>query len=535
MLKELFTITCWLTVFTALTVTSSCVTDDGTMDADGQQDVPVSMLFCISTKSTDTRMSEAITQQEGFRGINVNDSYFYPFKVAITDNSLSLRGTVTSNISQVNGTYYFDDRTVNIPDETQYFLCYSRAKPDPADNKFVNGSIIKHNLEKNSSVNTHNIEFAPEPILTASDDITSTQTNAASFAAYMTKLANAITDKKSDFFHEFVNYGHAIPCSKAAAVGMKNWLVSKNITIPTDLGDPPNVSILLPEGASAVTWNYSAEKFDTATYTTQKANINSLTRFVYPAELYYYANSGIKTSEESQKDNYNNNNDWSTVLGQYEKDNGKMDNTVHSVAVKEPLNYAVACLRVGIIAVSPLSIGEEQTIDLSTNNEAFPLTAIFVAGQHPQDYAFTPKPAPADEYVIYDKEISGISMGNSTSATESDIKYTNTLVLQSRDGKSVRFAMEFLNNSGQPFKGHNCTILNGTKFYLVGTINLPETQTKDEQKRVFTKDFITRGTVTIKSLNEAYSFLPDLLDPRLEVGIELVPKWIQATTTNVPL
>ena len=60
-------------------------------------------------------------------------------------------------------------------------------------------------------------------------------------------------------------------------------------------------------------------------------------------------------------------------------------------------------------------------------------------------------------------------------------------------------------------------------------------QDKDFKKRVFTKNHITQGTVTISSLKDAYTYLPDLLDPRLEVGIQLVPNWIQVTTTNVPL
>ena len=54
-------------------------------------------------------------------------------------------------------------------------------------------------------------------------------------------------------------------------------------------------------------------------------------------------------------------------------------------------------------------------------------------------------------------------------------------------------------------------------------------------KRVFTKGYTTVGTVRITSLEEAYTYLPDLLDPRLEVGIKLITEWIQSSTTNVPL
>jgi len=41
--------------------------------------------------------------------------------------------------------------------------------------------------------------------------------------------------------------------------------------------------------------------------------------------------------------------------------------------------------------------------------------------------------------------------------------------------------------------------------------------------------------VRISSLQQAYPYLPDLLDPRLEISIRLVPDWTQATSTSVPL
>jgi hypothetical protein len=157
-----------------------------------------------------------------------------------------------------------------------------------------------------------------------------------------------------------------------------------------------------------------------------------------------------------------------------------------------------------------------------------------ISSQFAQGYDFTPK-GEANEYIIYDKNIEGgISMGSPQTPTSST-KYTNTLVLQTKDGAPVRFAMEFTNNSGVDFQGINGTVFNGTKFYLVGQIKVPVDQDQDYKKRVFTKNHITKGVVTISSLKEAYTYLPDLLDPRLEVGIQLVPNWIQVTTTNVPL
>ena len=128
-----------------------------------------------------------------------------------------------------------------------------------------------------------------------------------------------------------------------------------------------------------------------------------------------------------------------------------------------------------------------------------------------------------------------VVLGSSDTATPDDSKFTNTLVLQTKDGATVRFAMEFTNNSGDDFQGINGTVFNGTNFYLVGQIKVPIDQTEDYQKRVFTKNHITKGVIKISSLKEAYTYLPDLLDPSLEVGIQLIPDWVQSTSVSVPL
>ena len=99
----------------------------------------------------------------------------------------------------------------------------------------------------------------------------------------------------------------------------------------------------------------------------------------------------------------------------------------------------------------------------------------------------------------------------------------------------MRFALEFVNDSNNDFRGADGIIFRGTKFYLVGTIDVTGGQSEDYKNRAFTKNYITQGTVKISSLKQAYPYLPDLLDPRLEIAVKLVPEWIQSTTTNVPL
>ena len=128
--------------------------------------------------------------------------------------------------------------------------------------------------------------------------------------------------------------------------------------------------------------------------------------------------------------------------------------------------------------------------------------------------------------------------------TGENAKKNYTLVFQTPDSKDVRIALEFQNNGADfdgietmDLDGHllKSTIYTGTKFYLVGTIKLQSPTTDDYTKRVFTKHYITHATVKIKDLSQAHPYLPDLLDPRLEVGIVVEPKWIPADPTNVPL
>ena len=58
---------------------------------------------------------------------------------------------------------------------------------------------------------------------------------------------------------------------------------------------------------------------------------------------------------------------------------------------------------------------------------------------------------------------------------------------------------------------------------------------EDKEKRVFTQDYTTTLSVKVESLKKAYNVLPDLLSPSLEVGIQITNKWIQSTSTTVPL
>ena len=520
----------------------SLIDEDLTDSNDGTGSV--SLAFDVSVNRAGTRMSDAVTQQPGtgFRGIQ--DLKLFPFNVegTIGSDATSLSGSVCNPLP-VSGTYhYMDNHAVDLSIHTASFLCYARAT-EANGGKFVNGAITA--TIPDGKVSPSAISFAPEVIHNSVE--VEEGDKASKIAAYLTDIANAIPADKHSFFLQFINNGQPVACSSTNVAKLADWAKTEGDVDLTAIAstydaDYPS-SISLPDGAAVVMWNSTEKKFVPQTETTTEANINSWNRFCYPAELWYYANSRIKTSASSQLENYALT-DWSKVLAKYETDNGVMTVNVKSVAIKEPLSYAVGCLQIGLVVSETLTDAGETAKTITLNdgkNEGtatFPLKAVFVSGQHSQTFDFTAKDD-NEERIIYDNQIpTGMTMGaavEESPLTETPEKYINTLVLPTREGVNVRFALEFENDSGENFTGCNGIVFAGTRFYLVGTIEVPVGQTDDWKKRAFTKNYITRGTVRITSLKQAYTYLPDLLDPRLEIGIKLVPNWIQSTPTSVPL
>ena len=122
----------------------------------------------------------------------------------------------------------------------------------------------------------------------------------------------------------------------------------------------------------------------------------------------------------------------------------------------------------------------------------------------------------------------------------STAKWTvNTLVLQSYDGEKVPVILEFENNTGSEFTGKDGKIYPDTKFYLIGMLDPADNKNIDAENaiksRVFTQDHTTVVTMEIVSLANAYSCMPDLLTPRLEIGVQVTMNWEQSTPTTVKL
>jgi hypothetical protein len=410
------------------------------------------------------------------------------------------------------------------------------------------------------------IRFSLEAITTPTVHPTAT-----ALADYMTTIANAKgnntawknapSDALKTMFLNFVNQteavtgGNVLPGSsaniKAYTLELKRLLNNLTLTgevnqaIRTaiiekiekynDAWDGFPASIGLPDGAAAIRWN--GETFTPQISYTSLADINGIDRFTYPAEIYYYGNSRIRTSSiDKRKEKYTDR-EWTAILNDYEYADGVVSTSTTSVAIKEPLQYGVAHVKILLKQTDSSNLKDAGGADIPVGTSNFPLKGVIIGGQLPVGFDFTPTTAypvysEADMKFIYDYQVPTLYLSASADAAEP----INTLVLQSYDKKKVPVALELTNNSGTDFKGLGGIIQKGTKFYLVGEID-PE-QFKDDSRteirdRVFTQDYTTTLNIKVTGLEKAYNVVPNLLSPRLEMGIELTPKWVATTPDEV--
>ena len=321
-------------------------------------------------------------------------------------------------------------------------------------------------------------------------------------------------------------------------------------------GYPANIG--LPDGAAAMQWNASQKEFVPQVKTTIETDITSIDRFVYPAELCYYGNSTLRTSNtEVNKAVYENATDWLSVLELYNSGATVSENT-KSIALVDAVQYGVARLSVKLkkmdLQTNPLKDAHDEKVKFS--DDCYPLTAVIVGGQYPVGFDFRPEtvqPWPAgstesaklnsEVFFAYDSQVKT----NKSSGTDDyyymsrsgDTGNTNTLLLQTYKDKNVRMVLEFENKSGEKFMGHDGIVYPGTKFYLVGEVNVEtataqSNKTEENQGRVFTQDYTTTFEFQIESFKNAYNVMPDLLAPRMEIGVK-VANWETIRPTIVEL
>ena len=250
-------------------------------------------------------------------------------------------------------------------------------------------------------------------------------------------------------------------------------------------------------------------------------------RYVYPASLWYTANTKIHTSTTSKLDNYTGAASWQAILDTYEKKNSSVSSNTRSIALIDTIQYAVA--RLDVCVKFKENTWLEDNDPVAANNKVnnpsagYPLSAVLVGGQKNVGFDFTQATYAGGigyAYTIYDKEMTSAIAATGTAAYSAA---NSTLVLETPAGENEFIALEFTNTSDKDFYGVDGIVPVGGKFYLVG--QLTASVATETGTCVFKQDYTTTARVAIKDLKSAYNTIPDLKAPQLEIGLSVDLQW----------
>lgn len=503
-------------------------------------------------------------------------------------------GTVKKLGDRITSLYYYS-QYCDFEQGVNRCLVYGSANDvtqTTVDSRVYNGklnpSVDFSTVTDQSTLSLNNLTFDLEAI----KDNTDVPDAASTLAGYLTDVANSHAGGQywknsnnmilKNLFDNFTNYGRNLPGSAASVKALLTALYtvadsylnsSETIGEPekailqaiktnidakvTLIGDvtatsyPRNIN--LPDGAAALRWveveenNETVKKFMPQMQTTTLDDINTITRFTFPASLYYFVDSSIRTSEgmvslPTEYDKITESDTktaWDAILTQNFTADTKVTSTTRAVALTDPVQYAVAQLQVNTSYSTPSgkpanTLPDAVNANIPVDNN-FALKGVIICGQRPVNYNFVPGDnSDALTKFIYDSQVKEYC---TLSASSTDA--CTTLVLQSYKGEDVNIILEYENTSDElTFKCVDGIVYPHTRFYLIGKVEAlkgAQVTESEETHQVFTKDYITTVNMTVTSLAKAYNVLPNLLGGGLELGVELTTKWIQAETTNVLL
>lgn len=552
---------------------------------------PIGLAFaCVSSSNARTRLINDIVQNAAYRGIS--DFYF----IAIKKDGSTIRSVSNSEIDHyqsqdhipTNNRYYHFS-FCEMPQGANGCLVYAKAEDvnqgSPEATASYNGMLDTSPYVSSYVTSTDQIFFDPVSIY---GDVETIPEDATTLADALTYIASATAsganwstfndpDLKPLFAH-FTNYGYDLPGSAAS---VKQWITAlidaaesftpgdgsvsmkirdniverahEKLTAIASLTYPQNIN--LPDGAAALRWteveenDVKVKKFVPQLQTTTLDDINSVSRFAYPPALFYRVESDIWTSNSLVTfDQYKEKEVWEgegSDAVQYLFRNGpEVTTDTKTVAVKDPLQYAVAQLALKVKAEGNSFTDQEGTV-VNINNgikDLFRLTGVIVSGQRRVGYDFAPlNNSDVDVKFVYDSQVQNDFTLTTTGFDDQNVKVFNTLVLQSYDGENVNVILEFEYTGASAFKCLNGWVYPNTRFYLVGEVDLSQgvlpdgltTEQKNElKKRVFTQDHTTTILMTVTSLDKAYNVLPSILAQNLEIGIVTTPQWTAATPSK---
>ena len=538
-----------------------------------------------------TRQTDAITQALStpeFRGLQ--DMVLIPYNAAVDNSSTPWRDKVfilpAIDASAANNGWDLATqkakvyKTLDIPIDTKYFMFYGQATVSGTDN-FTNGVLNSPTAGFTGAASTYN--FTLQQIAGTYNNASDTKGTA--IVNYIQAIRQTASLESSELISMLTNFKPTAASSasiqaaveklwkgvnagaysdgdkakvKASIEGDGNSNATIDATtgavtmkVGTDLtGYPANLN--LPDGAVTITWSNATPSVPSLN-STAGLDVADLTKFVYPAALYYRANSTIGVSNTENVSTTYGTDDWATIAAStkytWTGDDAKVGPNTRSVAMHDQIQYAVGRLDLSVKAANSTLYDANGTAVTVNTADGFVVSGVFVGGQKDVGYDFTPNGTTS--YTIYDK----IMNGTIAAKDGLPVGVNRTLVLETATATSqVKVAVEMTNNTGVVFRGKDGDVPINGKFYLIGTLDLSKTEeviqpTAGDRSKIFEQDYITTATFTISQgtaaanlsegqknttgLGAAYNVLPDLTISNLEVAFSVDLSWTPGLTFTV--
>jgi hypothetical protein len=348
------------------------------------------------------------------------------------------------------------------------------------------------------------------------------------------------------------------------------WKDGWNAVTDEELADFPIVNFTLPEGCAQLAYAPETNTFthkSTGNSLLDKAVTTDPDAYQFPAELMYYCNSGVRTSNTEKTDakypngvsNWDTESSWTT--NGWEAGSTTVTSATRATAMEKNVNYGVAMLKSTVQIKEGLASLEDNRAALNpgeSNNTFnpgdidFTWTGLIIGGQPGSvDWQFLP--TTSFDKMIYDNRITGLAAGTALPGTAGSASAANyTIVFDNyttaATQNNVLVALQFKNN-GADFWGRDNLIRKGQTFYLVTTLNptgkdvtwdshyqippLNASGVSTQTPRVFIQDYMTVAKFRLiadagahtSSLQNAYVTIPDLRSSQLSFGLSVDLEW----------
>ena len=434
------------------------------------------------------------------------------------------------------------------------------------------------------------------------------------------RMAQAILNRAETFFNTTNGNYKAITDIKSQLIDVEHLYTESmwNTTFggAKDLNGYPYEDFGIPEGAAQLGFVPEGGTFPSASGKSGTADVDEFfynhpnnplvnytmpnfepRKYVFPAELYYYVNSPLRTTGNdvtyaSYPDGVNNWNADASWTG-WDDFPGKVSSSTRGVAVAHSINYGVALLKSSVKIASGVTYFLDNRYTLSNHAEAnkeipvssaqLSLRGILIGGVNPRmNWQFTRFYTSGNSHeglgdlskfdgVIYDHILPSSTIPTPAASPNYTLVYDN---YNSSNGggqaqqNDVYVALEFVNN-GEAFYGRDNLIHSGATFYLVAKLDKPtadqasalswpadhhiaplygvneeevpagkEAGQSKQIARIFIQDFMTTVNFSLNatSLQHAYYSTPDLRASQMSLGLDVDLQWTPGLVFNdIPL